>query len=206
MNVSLEEQATLFILVPCGQRPHPRDGSEALPRIRNVTPSQVNPVRYPSAAMLDHSLACRCVALPNDRRQANFIFRFVIPRPACDDSRKGSTSTRPRYRKPSPTESFAYEISVWDRTSVLAESCYFRWRWLSMIFSAYLTAVSFSRVLSTSSGNLRLMLRQLPASVSLYFSRGAGITVAAGAALRPHWSPPRTTGPEPSSLLWPASA
>ena len=63
MNVSPQEQATLFILVPCGQTLHIHAmAARPLPRIRNVTPQPVNPVRYPSA-MLDHSLCMplRCL-------------------------------------------------------------------------------------------------------------------------------------------------
>ncbi len=103
MNVSPQEQATLFILVPCGQTLHIHAmAARPLPRIRNVTPSQLTRCVIPLPCSITPS-ACRCVALPNDSRRANFIFRFVIPRPACDDSRKGSTSTVPDTGKPSPT-------------------------------------------------------------------------------------------------------
>ncbi len=62
--------------------------------------------------MLDHSLCMPLRCLTNDSRRANFIFRFVIPRPACDDSRKDPHQPCPDTVKPSPTESSRMKLAL----------------------------------------------------------------------------------------------
>ncbi len=60
-------------------------------------------------------------------------------------------------------------------------------------FSAYLTTDLIQPGIIHIIREFEADVALAPASVSLYLAGGSGITVAAGAALRPHWSPPRTT-------------